>query len=239
MKRYTDIFIDFDDTLYDTRYNANVALEELFVHFHLDYYFDKFEDFQIPYWKTNCELWDLYSQGSITRNFLIVERFRRPLNLGKDAVGKPFDASEKQCLDCNDYFLKQCSSKGKVIDGAYEILEYLKKKNYKLHLCSNGFHEVQYRKLDSSHLTHYFDTVILSEDAGANKPSKVFFDYALRMSRADAETTIMIGDNLKTDIAGAVNAGIDTVFFNRQVQHGVPKTFTYEIHSLEEIQLIL
>ena len=236
MRRYTDLFIDFDDTLYDTHSNANVALENLFAHFHLDKYFEKFEDFQIPYWKTNIELWDQYSQGDIDRAFLIVERFRRPLMQGKDALGNPADISGKRCLELNDYFLDQCSSQGKVVDGAREVLEYLKERGYKLHLCSNGFHEIQYKKLKSSRLESYFDHIVLSEDAGANKPGKAFFDYAFKVSGASAETTLMIGDNFKTDMTGAKGAGIDTMFFNRHPEEfRAPAPVNYEIHSLQEI----
>lgn len=90
-------------------------------------------------------------------------------------------------------------------------MEYLTGKGYRLHLCSNGFHEVQYRKLRSSGLEKFFTTVILSEDAGANKPQKEFFEK----TGAKPETTIMIGDNYRTDIVGAMNAGLDTILFNR------------------------
>ena len=81
----------------------------------------------------------------------------------------------------------------------------------------------------------------MSEDAGYNKPSKGYFDYALKMSGAAVETTLMIGDNLNTDIRGALNAGIDALLFNRwQVEVGdeMP-TPTFVVDRLRDIMDIL
>ena len=110
----------------------------------------------------------------------------------------------------------------------------------RLHLCSNGFHEVQYKKLRASSLLNSFDTIILSEDAGANKPSKQFFDYALARSGAKRETTLMIGDNFQTDILGAKRAGLDTMYFNQHPsQNPATESVTYEVNTLAEIMEIL
>lgn len=209
MKKYTDLFIDFDDTLYDTHGNAEIALKELFEYFGWERYFDTLEDFTTPYWTANIELWGQYSRGEVERDYLIVERFRRPLSCGKG-----LNPTVEYCLSVSDKFLELCSVKSGLVEGARELLDYLQPR-YRLHLCSNGFHEVQYKKLDASDTRRYFDTIILSEDAGVNKPNPAFFDYALRVSQAPRETTLMIGDNLNTDIMGALNSGIDQLYFNR------------------------
>ena len=205
--RYKDLFIDFDDTLYDTHGNAVIALDETFGVFHLERYFPDPQVFYDAYWWANIDLWGRYSKGEITRDFLIVERFRRPLS-----EGKGLEITEALCLEMNKVFLDFCSSKPGVIEGAHELMDYLKGRDY-------------------------FDTIILSEDAGANKPSTAFFDYALRQSGASRETTLMIGDNLQTDILGALHAGIDALLFNRwEVDvDEAPQTPTYVVSSLREI----
>ena len=234
--KYKDLFIDFDDTLYDTHGNAVIALSETFDYFHLDRYFEDPQVFYDAYWTANIDLWTQYAKGEITRDYLIVERFRRPLS-----VGKGIEVTKELCLEISDKFLDFCASKPGVIDGAHELMDYLKRKGYRMHMCSNGFHEVQYKKLDACSLHDYFNTMILSEDAGVNKPSKDYFDYALTVSGANRETTLMIGDNLQSDILGALNAGLDAMLFNRwQVpSEELPQDLTFVVDNLCDIMEIL
>ena len=231
--KYKDLFIDFDDTLYDTYGNAVIALRETFETFRLERFFVDPQVFYDAYWAANIDLWTRYSKGEITRPYLIVERFRRPLS-----AGQGLDVTEPFCLEMSDKFLEFCYSKPGVEEGAHEVMDYLKHQGYRMHMCSNGFHEVQYKKLAACGLKDYFDTIILSEDAGANKPSMQYFDYALRQSGADNATTMMIGDNLQTDIMGANRAGLDTILFNRWgiEPSSVP---TYTVETLRDIMKIL
>ena len=233
LKQYKDLFIDFDDTLYDTHGNAVIALSETFNAFHLERFFSDPQVFYDAYWEANIDLWSRYSKGEITRPYLILERFRRPLS-----VGDGLPVTEDLCLEMSDRFLDFCSSEPGVVEGAHKLMDYLKQKGYRMHMCSNGFHEVQYKKLAACGLKSYFDTIILSEDAGANKPSPLYFDYALKVSGADKATTLMIGDNLQTDIMGAHQAGLDTILFNRwKVEYSsVP---THIVATLGEIMNIL
>ncbi len=234
-KRFTDLFIDFDDTLYDTHGNAQIALGEVFEHFDLGRYFPTRESFDVPYWIVNAILWGQYAKGEITKDYLMVERFRRPL-----AVGMGEMATKEFSLQVSDRFLELCADKPGVLPDAHRLMQHLQRRGYRLHLCSNGFHEVQYRKLKASHMASYFDTVILSEEAGANKPSSQFFDFALQKSGACRETTLMIGDNYATDILGAQQSGLAVLFFNAHPDKvAATSPVDYEVHSLAEVIDIL
>ena len=231
--KYKDLFVDFDDTLYDTHGNSVIALRETFEAFSLERWFPDPQTFYDAYWLANIDLWTRYSRGEITRDYLIVERFRRPLS-----EGRGLEITEALCLEMSDRFLEFCATKSGVVEGAHELMDYLKGRGYRMHMTSNGFHEVQYKKLAASGLRDYFDTIILSEDAGANKPSKAFFDYALAKSGASVDATMMIGDNLQTDIIGARDMGLDTILFNRW---DIPPSEipTHTVAALREIMQIL
>lgn len=234
MRPYKDLFFDLDDTLYDTYGNAVIALRELFEAIHLERWFDDANVFYDEFWKANIKLWSDYSQGKIDRDYLMVERLRRPLSFGRG-----LEPTVEFCMKANEIYLDFCCSKPGIVEGARDLLEYLRPKGYGLHICSNGFHEIQYKKLEASGLDGYFDTIILSEDAGANKPSPLFFDYALTQTGASRHSTLMIGDNFTTDILGAKKAGLATAFYNRFPEFPAPEPVDYEVTSLRELMEVL
>ncbi|MEG1903773.1 MAG: YjjG family noncanonical pyrimidine nucleotidase [Bacteroidales bacterium] len=228
---YKHVFLDFDDTIYDTRGNSSVALRELYEHFDLNRYFERFEVFSELYWKRNHEVWALYSEGKIERRELIIERFLYPLRYAGTGT-------EEMALELNDWFLDCTAQKSGLVEGARELLEYLKP-NYHLHVISNGFTEVQFRKMASAGVTDYFDEVILSEAVGVNKPDPAIFSYALQKAGARAEESSMFGDNFDKDIKGALRSRIDQVFFNPAGDFEAPVTPTFRVSRLKDIELIL
>lgn len=242
MKHYTDIFFDFDDTLYDTQGNSIMALRKLYDERHWNEIMPPFEVFDKAYIATNVKVWTKYTNGEIDRDTLIVERFREPVTAMIEAKGGDTSwITPEACLEMSNRYGDIISQEPGIVDGARELLEYLTGKGYRLHLCSNGFHEVQYRKLMSSGLEKFFSTVILSEDAGINKPHKRFFDYAFQNTGTKPETTIMIGDNYRTDIVGAMNVNMDTILFNRWKDdiNSFEKQPTFVVDKLIDIKEIL
>lgn len=120
---------------------------------------------------------------------------------------------------------------------ALEVLEYLHTR-YPITIVTNGFEEIQSTKINSSGLTSYFRNVVTSARAGHKKPAKEIFDFALAETGFQPHEAIMIGDNLITDIGGAHNASVDTVFFNPNKMSHEEKP-RYEIHDLKQLMEIL
>ncbi len=232
--RYSDIFFDFDDTLYDTRSNANIALRETFRDYNLSRYFVDEQSFYDDYWEVNARLWSMYNNNEISKDYLIIERFKRPLSVGIPNV------TDDLCKDISDTFLAHCADKPGILPGADCLLKYLKRKGYRLHICSNGFHEIQYRKLKACGLYDYFDNIFLSEDVGYNKPSKIFYEYAVLHAKSKPRQTLMVGDNYIADVCGALDFGLDACLYRRWDKSFVPdREVTFIVDDLTEIITIL
>ena len=119
-----------------------------------------------------------------------------------------------------------------------ELLEYLQPR-YRMHILSNGFREVQYKKIENSGLKPYFDKIILSEDAGINKPHPDMFTYALKNTNSRRNQTLMIGDSWDADILGAQQSRINQIWFNPTGEPPVGFQPTHTVRSLAEIREIL
>lgn len=217
-----------DDTVWDFHANAKESLRDIFHNEHLDERYDNFERFYQIYSKRNLELWSEYGQGLITKEFLIVERFLHPLlEVGID--------DRELALKMNTDFLDILSTKTILVPFAKELLNYASAKGMPMTIISNGFQEVQYRKLRNSGIEHYFSHVVLSETAGALKPDPKIFEYALRLNRADRNDVLMVGDSFDADITGAVLSGIDAVYLNHTGQSVEIPDRVREIKSLKEV----
>ena len=107
-----------------------------------------------------------------------------------------------------------------------------------MHLITNGFESVQFKKIENSKIANYFIEVITSEASNSLKPHKEIFEYALDKAKATIDESIMIGDNEAADIQGAINIGMDSVFVNHiNAVPTVPATYT--ITHLKELENIL
>ncbi len=229
--QYKNLFIDLDDTLWDIHRNGKECLEEIYRDYGYEEFYPTFEAYYDVYMPGNHHLWGLYRQGEITKEALIVERFLAPVR----AFGIEDPDYAKRL---SDDFLERTTRKTRLISGTLELLDYLKPK-YRMHILSNGFREVQFKKIENSGLKSYFDKIILSEDAAINKPHPDIFTYALKNTNSRRDQTVMIGDSWDADIVGAHKSRIAQIWFNPE---GIsPDGFepTYTVRTLEEIKEIL
>lgn len=231
MKTYSDLFFDLDRTLWDFDRNSNETFREI----HQKYDLLKkgvtdFNEFMDRYHKINLELWEQYRKGSIEKEVLNVRRFT--LTLGSFGISE-----DGLCRNIANDYIQISPTKRHLFPGTREILQYLAER-YKLHIITNGFEEVQHRKLESSGLRQYFTCVITSEDAGCKKPDINIFRYAFRVTGADAKHSLMIGDDPEVDILGAKEAGMDQVLvdYHRILPDSVS---TYYVNSMADLLLIL
>ena len=229
--KYKHIFIDLDKTIWDFDRNARATFEEIFKKYDLGSNgISGLDTFITVYTRINEMLWDLYRENKIKKEVLSIRRFELTLNeFGIDDLILATHIGE-------DY-VTLSPLKTLLLPYSREALDYLRP-TYALHIITNGFEEVQQKKLDVCRLRKYFRTITTSEEAGVKKPETPIFELALSKARARASESLMIGDDLVVDMSGARQAGMDTLYFNPD-RHSHNEQIDHEIFSWEEIKGIL
>ena len=230
MKKYRHIYFDLDHTLWDYKANSYEAFRDIYDKYELYNQVESLDSFVNVFVKYNDILWDQYRKGEIKKKFLMSERF--VLTLGEFGI-QNHGLAEKIGHD----YITLSPYKTNVLPHTHETLTYLFDR-YNLYILTNGFNEVQFIKLKESGLTSFFKQVITSENVGYQKPRKEIFEHALKSVNAKKTESLMVGDDLKVDIIGARDFGIDQVFFNPDRKEHTEKV-TFEISSLKELQDIL
>lgn len=216
--RYNDdeiavVWLDLDDTLIDFHTNSRRALGRLYRTAGLDRMWSSADAWIDCYERYNQQLWAEYAAGDISRDHLRMERFRLPLAEG----GCPDCEARRLSARFDTEYLDYLAEERELVPGALELLEALRCAGVTVGILSNGFAEVQYRKIKRAGLEPYIDIVVLSDDIEVNKPDVRLYRHAQeRAGIADASRHMMIGDNPDTDIRGAVDAGWHAVLFDPQ-----------------------
>lgn len=229
LNKYKVLFFDLDHTLWDYELNSKETLSELFYKYRLSDIGFNLNTFLSTFNTENQKLWSSYNSGHLNRDGIRERRFVNILNKIKYT-------NDTLAIRLSDEYLTCCPEKTNIFPFTHQVLTYLEK-NYTLAILTNGFDDVQHIKLKASGLTNYFKYVITS-DSGYRKPSKEIFDFAFEVVNTNPDESLMIGDNLKTDILGAGNVAMDTVFFNpKAIKHRA--VVTYEINCLSHLMKIL
>ncbi|MGB5322639.1 YjjG family noncanonical pyrimidine nucleotidase [Lutimonas sp.] len=203
------IFFDLDHTLWDFETNSNKTFSYIFERNKLQINFDAFIEVYQP---INFRYWKLFREDKVNKADLRYGRLREAF----DAIG--YKVNDEMIHLLSEEYITFLADHNALFDNALDILDYLKPQ-YNMHIITNGFEEVQIRKLRNSNLSPFFDQVITSEKVGVKKPNPVIFEYALEIAGADAHDSVMIGDNFEADIIGAMDVGMQAIFckFNGEI----------------------
>ncbi len=223
----TDIFFDLDHTLWDFERNSALTFQKILAENKIPVALPEFLTVYVP---ANYEFWRLYREEKISKAELRYQRLR-----------SVFDQLELEVSDAMidhlaEEYIEHLSTQEHLFPGTIELLEYLRP-NYKLHIITNGFQEIQDKKLHNSKIADYFDIVINSEMAGVKKPNPIIFNMALERAKTVSNRSLMIGDSLEADIEGALNVGMFALHFNSA--NGPSHSLCKMIHDLGEIKTYL
>ena len=218
------IFFDLDHTLWDFESNSKKAFETIFIKNEVDI---DFNDFISTYSPINHKYWKLYREDKVSKEDLKYGRLIETFDTLQ------YKTSESLIHTLSKEYIDYLPNHNLLFDGAIDILNYLKPK-YQMHIITNGFEEVQHKKMHNSDLLPFFDQIITSEEVGVKKPNPKIFNYALEKSKAIANESIMIGDNFEADILGAKSVGMHTIFCEFNGEIATEKVIT--VNKLSEIK---
>lgn len=227
MQNIKHIFFDLDHTLWDFEKNSAKTFQHIFSLHNLNIDSQKF----LNYYKSiNFEYWRLYRKDLISKEALRYGRLKDTF----DKINSPVSDEIVHLL--SEEYINHLSSFNHLFEGTFDILDYLKEK-YELHIITNGFNEVQNKKIINSGIHSYFNKIITSEMVGVKKPNPKVFEFALNRAGANARESVMIGDNWEADIMGAKQMDMHTIFCN--FEHGYIDESVTTVNNLLEIKQYL
>ena len=237
MQKYSHIFFDIDNTLWDFEKNSRLAMQTAFNRLIANSEVP-FDTFFTAYSKHNKLLWENYRNRQITKKELTLKRF--------ELTFEELSIQQADSLKMNECYLAEIPEQKHLNDGVVELLEYLKQKRYHLSIITNGFREVQAQKLETSGISGFFSSIFISENVKIPKPGKEIFETAVKSTNAKKSKSIMIGDDWETDILGAYHYGIDSIYYRPDCYgKALPeiekkgKNIIHSVQNFDEIKKIL
>jgi 2-haloacid dehalogenase len=221
--RYRWLLFDADGTLFDYDRAERTALEQALAQIGIS-----LEPGHLAaYRRINQALWQGVEKGETRPGDVKVRRFELLLEAIRVAYSPV--ALSAAYLEC----LANCSE---LVEGAEEVLGARHKK-YRIAILTNGLTVVQRGRLARSVIRHHVSDLIISEEIGAAKPAREFFDTAFaRSGHPSKREVLMIGDGWASDIQGAVQYGIDACWYNPgRMPRPATTEITREIASLREL----
>ena len=228
MTRYKWLLFDADNTLFDFDAAQDFSLTRTLSYYGLEPTAERKGRFKV----INGALWAAFDRGEISQEALVVERYRQ--FLAQEGV-------EGDPATWNDYGLHALAENPLLIPGAERLCRNLSEK-YTLALVTNGVDYVQRSRLEASPLARYFgDRVYISGEMGCHKPEKAYFDKVLETLGATKHKAdvLVIGDSLTSDIRGAFNSRLDSVWLRWPTAKAGPVYPTYQVDNLAQLGELL
>jgi putative hydrolase of the HAD superfamily len=220
--RYQQLIFDVDDTLIDFEKTEKYVLQHLFA----DEHWPLTPQTERDYHDYNQSLWRKLEKQEITLHELMNLRFA---HFARREWGIMIDNREANYLF--HYYWGQTHA---LMPDVRKLLKTAQHLGYQLAVLSNGIQAEQVKRLTEAGILPYFEPVVTSQIAGQQKPAPQVFDYFFKLAKFPPQTSLMIGDGLPSDIAGAQNYGIDSVWYNyrqRRGQAGIQPTYTVTDYS--------
>ena len=204
-KLHKNLLFDLNQTLLDFHASERKALEIVVTKNGLKYTDEVYDHFKAY----NKALWLGLEKGAISRTELFTMRFTDLLNFCEG------DNTGIDPLEVNADFIRTMSVNGVPMPGALDCIRAIKAAipDSRIYIASNGATINAKGRMASTGLDKLIAHLFISEDMGVNKPEAEFFDICLNEIGEPKETCIMIGDSLSSDMLGAKNAGIASVWF--------------------------
>ena len=163
-------------------------------------------DTRALYHRINQELWAAFDRGEVSKDYVTLERFVRFFQ----ALKLPRDPDK-----CNRDYLTALGAGVYPLPHAEAVCRELVRRGHKLYIVTNAVASVQRSRLHRSAVAPYITDAFISEEAGASKPSRTYFDYVFaRIPGITRENCLLIGDSPSSDIRGANNAGIPCCWYD-------------------------
>lgn len=222
--KYPYLLFDADDTLFDFSKASSQAFSAMCAANRIP---NTPEVYQL-YYEINKVLWQAFDRGEVTKDFVTHERYVRFL--------KALEL-DRNPSKCNQDYLAALGQSVFPLPHAEKVCRTLTSRGHHLYIVTNAVASVQRSRLALCTFGEVFEGAFISEEAGASKPDKAYYDYVRAcVPELSPDNTLVIGDSLTTDIRGANNAGLPCCWFNPKGAAAPAKlTIDYEIRDLQEL----
>jgi putative hydrolase of the HAD superfamily len=211
----TTVIFDLDGTLIEHTWQLSRICEALFTHFASDLAPVSQTEFFEIYWSKSEDMWYMMVEGALDGNTAARYGYVNTLR----TLGQDVSLAETML----EYWIELVLEEAVPFDDTFAVLDVVRR-HYATGILTNGFINLQRRKIEKYNLASYVDFTLVSEEAGYHKPDKQAFLAALSLAgNAVPQRTVYVGDNLEADIKGALGAGITPIFFNARDDQEPPE----------------